>query len=548
MDELLELIGRIGSDEPPTSEELTAARGELVEALRVATAPETRDLQAAVALREGVDQINTELAARTAQAEADEAEARRLLEGLEEPEAEASDETETVSETETETEQPAERRVPVAAANRPDLRRALARTRARATTDGPSGPSAVSVATLGAARRETLTTTSTLDDVAGVFARSLTAVKGAEKHGFVHYEFDYPTNRRLTSGNRAENDAVLDGANVSIEAAASEAVVAAGGICAPLPADFTVEAFGSRQRPIRDALPQFQGAPRTGNGGGVRFTPALTLANLVGSTGVWTIETDENPGETLKECLVLECEEEQVAYVDAVTACLQIGNFQARFNQPFWRGMLRELGVAHDRLAEQTLYAQLRASASLATYTGGGGTLTSVLGAISKADAGIRSRLRLADSHRMNVIMPAWLRNALRDDVNVQRMGAGPNEMYGSGIGDDVIRRFFSSRNVNPIYSMDLDLFSAQATGTAGLQDYPGGNTELLIYPEGAYFFLDGGMLDLGTEIIDGDLVRQNNRMAFWETFEQGVFRGGEAIAVTVPVDEVCLCPSVEAA
>lgn len=547
MDELLELIARIGGDDAPSSEELSAARDELVGHLRVATAKETRDLSAATAIRGAVDKIDSELTSRREQAEADEAEAARLLDGLAEPTDETETATdadaETESETATETASESRERVPVAASA--SLRTALTRTRARMSTEAPEGNSRTTAITLGAAQSERLGANPTLNDVARVFAVATDRVKtrGA-RQPLVRIETNFPAEHQLFGSERIDNDRLLNQALVSPQLAASApatagGVGAAGGICAPWQADLTHPILGSRQRPIRDALPRFQGGRGVGSTGAVRFSPTATIADMAGSVGVWTYETDVDPGVNEKSCLVLECEDELSATVDAVTACLQIGNFAARFSGDYWRSRLDLLMVAHDRLAEQTLYAQMRASASLRTYTGTG-SIYSVLSAISKADAGIRSRLRLDNRARMNVILPFWVRNALRDDINRQRLGAAPADQYGNGVGDRVIDEFFRARNINPVYSLDLDTFSAPASGTAALLDYPGGDAELLVYPEGAYFMLDGGTLDLGTEIVDSTLIAQNNRMAFLETFEQAVFRGGEAIAVTVSIDEVC--------
>lgn len=534
MDELLELVARLGTDDPPTAEELSAARAQLVELLRTATAEDTRDLEAAVALREAIDSIDAETN-RAAEAQAaEDAEARRLLDGLE-PEAPA-EETETA---EAEPE-------PVAASaddrtgrdgnrnRRTSLSAAVRRTAlARGTTD-PSTPAHSQVLTLGVAQGERLAPNAGLADVANVFDRAAGRVKtrGA-REVLVRVEQEYPENRRLAvGGERHQNDRLLD----QLITPATLGVAAAGGICDPLPADFAHPIFGDRDRPIRDALPRFNAAR-----GGVRFSPAVTLSAVSGSVGVWDIETDESPGETQKNCLVLTCEDEEVAYVDAITACLQIGNFQARFNPEFWRSRLDLLMVAHARLAEQTLYADMDAASTQVTYGTGEGTIYSVLTAVDKAQAGLRSRMRLTNRTVVNVLLPAWVRDALRSDLTRQRLGSAPGEHL--AVADRIIDTFFTSRNVRPVWSYDLDLFGTQNAGA--LLAYPGGNVEFIVWPEGAFFFLDGGTLDLGTEIIDSTLVRQNNRMAFMETFERAVFRGGESLAVTVPVAELCICSDV---
>lgn len=546
MDELLALIARIGTDDPPSVEELANARSELVENLRVATAADTRDLEAATAIRSAIDNIDTEQRRRTEAAEAEETEARRLLEGLEEPEAETDGETAEGSEEQPETDatETTREREPVAASA--SLRSALRRTTSvRMRQDEPEGTSDVRVMTINAAQSERLSPNATLRDVGAVFDRATQRVKRfGDKQSLVHIEYDYPENRRLTSAQRADNDRLLD------TVLDPQAIAAAGGICDPLPADFSNPLIGDRGRPLRDALPRFQGA----RGGGVRFSPTITISltsTPVSGTGVgvWTYETDVDPGDTTKTCHVVECAEEDTAYVEAVYACLEIGNFQARFNPEFWRARLQKLMLDHDRLAEQTLYADMVAGATaFTTYGGSNGTIYSVLSALDKTVAGMRSRLRYRGT--MRVVLPEWVRAALRADIASQRLGSAPGDAL--TVADNIIDSFFTARGVRPVWSLDLDVFSAQAAGTSGspvaLNDFPGGNVDLLVYPEGAYFFLDGGTLDLGTEIVDSTLIAQNNRMAFLETFEKAVFRGGEAIRVTVPVDEVCVCPSTVAA
>lgn len=531
MDELLELVARLGTDDPPTTEELAEARAALVELLRTATAEETRDLEAAVAIRESIDAIDAEATARTEAQAAEDAEARRLLEGVE---VETATET---AEGETETE---ETREPVAASSGTDVatrRRTTLSTAVRRTalargTSNPNAPAYSRAMTLGPAQGERIPQNATLNDVATVFDRAAGRVKGGRETLF-RIEQEFPEDRRLFASERTDNNRLLD----ALIRPAELGVAAAGGICDPLPADFSHPFFGDRDRPIRDALPRFQAAR-----GGVRFSPAVTLSAVAGATGLWTIETDTSPGETQKNCLVLTCEDEEVAQVDAVTACLQIGNFNARFNPEFWRSRLDLLMVAHERLAEQTLYADMDAASTQVTYGAGEGTIFSVLTAVDKANAALRSRMRLNNRTVVNVLMAAWVRDALRSDLTRQRLGSGPGDHL--AVADRIIDTFFTSRNVRPIWSYDLDVFAAQNAGA--LVGYPGSNTEFIIWPEGTFFFLDGGTLDLGTEIIDSTLVRQNNRMAFMETFERAVFRGGQSLAVTVPIAELCICNDLD--
>ena len=533
MDPILELLERIGSDDPPTDEELAEAREELVELLDAAIGAEVEvpDLEAGSAIRAAIDKIDTETSEReTAAAEAA-AEAARLREGVLDT-ADDSDEDEgDDTEDDTEDAPEAPESAAIAAAHRLSGS-TLARARSRridANAIPSTAPSHIRVRTLSVAAGEHVAPDAGLIRVSEVFANAAGAVRdpGAIER-LVRWELDYPDSRVLSSEQRGDNDAVIE------NLLGPRALAAAGGICDPLPADFTHPVCSDGGRPIRDSLPRFQ-ATR----GGVRFSPAVSVGIGIGGAfaGVteWPIETDESPGDAVKGCLVLDCELEDEAKVDAITACVQIGNFQARFSPEFWRSRLEVLRVEHDRLAEQTSYVEMAGNATSVTFTGNG-TIYSLLGAVDRAVAGLRSRHRYNGEIRL--IGPAWAHQALRSAITGQQLGSAPGEALAAA--DAVIDSFFRVRGVNPTWSWDLGIFATQTAGA--LQDFPGDEIEFLLFPEGTYFFLDGGTLDLGTEITDSTLNSQNNRQAFWETFEKAVFRGCEALEVTVPVEDLCHC------
>src|SRR5690606_11168655 len=148
--------------------------------------------------------------------------------------------------------------------------------------------------------------------------------------------------------------------------------------------------------------------------------------------------------------------------VDAVTACLKVGNFQARFNPEFWRSRLSLLMVMHDRMAEQKLYADMVAAATAyTTYGSGSGTIYSVLSAVDKTVDGIRCRPRYGGVIR--TVAGEGVRPALRADMVSQRLGSSTAEAL--TVADNVIKSFFGSRGVSPTWSLDLDPFAAQTAG-----------------------------------------------------------------------------------
>src|SRR5690606_35027803 len=111
--------------------------------------------------------------------------------------------------------------------------------------------------------------------------------------------------------------------------------------------------------------------------GTVRFQPWPTLGDLSGAVAVWTEANDANPtSPSVKPCPTVECPEEDECTVDAITACLTVGNFQAKFNPEFWAAQLELLMIEHDRLAEVTLLATIDSAATAAATVNVGGTVS----------------------------------------------------------------------------------------------------------------------------------------------------------------------------
>jgi hypothetical protein len=117
-------------------------------------------------------------------------------------------------------------------------------------------------------------------------------------------------------------------------------------------------------------------------------------------------------------------------------------------------------------------------------------------------------------------------------------------------ITDGQVDAWFSSRNINVIWTMDglkagtygtggtaiTNQFFGLATAGAAPQ-WPGQSSNAafmlswLLYVEGTYQFLDGGRLDLGV-VRDSTLDATNDYETFIETFEGIAFRGLEAYQV----------------
>jgi hypothetical protein len=334
----------------------------------------------------------------------------------------------------------------------------------------------------------------------------------------------YPEDR-LLGGDRDENSekiaAVLD----------PKAMTAAGGSCAPVAVRYDVFSFNEETgRPVRDGLVPF-GADR----GGIRFVTPPVLTDLDGAVSVWTLADDESAvdGTPTKPALRVECGDEVVVYTDAIPLILTFGNMGARA-YPEMVARHVELGhVWHARFAETRLLTRIGALSTAVSSTKELGVVRDILVAVDQAAAGYRNRHRLSDTSPLRVLLPGWVRNALRSDLVKQAPGDGLEAAL--NLADSTIDSFFSSRSVNVSWFLDGEagqIMGAQTTGA--LNPFPA-NLVWYLFSEGTFLFLDGGTLDLGV-VRDSQLNSTNDYQLFLETFEGVAKIGIESLRITTPV------------
>lgn len=325
-----------------------------------------------------------------------------------------------------------------------------------------------------------------------------------------------------------------------IEAAAGElaimraggfdAVTASGGICAPTPVRYDLPIIGTDERPVRDsALVRF-GADR----GGVRVLPPPLLEDLNGAVDVWDEANDRNPTDpTVKPCLTVTCPNDTESLVAAITKCLEIGNFRARYFPEQVESWMRLAAVNHARVAETRLLGQIGAASTQVTTGQLLGTIPDVLAALDRATAIISSVNRVSRNFPMRFVFPFWLYNQMRTDEARRLPGATPDERY--AINESQINSWFAARNVTPTPIMDGE--TGQVFGRQGDAPMIGWPSRVItyLYPDGSHLFLDGGTLDLGI-VRDSTLNSTNDLQMFAETFEGHVFHGVESWRISMDV------------
>jgi hypothetical protein len=151
----------------------------------------------------------------------------------------------------------------------------------------------------------------------------------------------------------------------------------------------------------------------------------------------------------------------------------------------------------------------------------------------------------LDESTGFRAVLDGWILQLLRSHFTGNNWAG---QTGAPGVADQAIRQWFSNRGVTPTFTGDDSVYSAQTAGA--LASFPA-TTTVRVYPEGTWLYLDGGTLDLGTQIVDSTLIRTNDRQAFMETFEGTAKRtapcdeaGDDSLSITVSnLDLDCVCP-----
>lgn len=308
-----------------------------------------------------------------------------------------------------------------------------------------------------------------------------------------------------------------------------EALVASGGICAPVTNYYELMNVAVADRPVRDSLASFQAVR-----GGLKFAAPPTIADVTSGVGIKTEEQDAAGGTfATKTCQVVACPEFSEKTLSMIYHCIQFGNLNSRAF-PEQVAQFNELVMAaHARLAEQALLDGISAASTAVTGAAIYGAYTSLLDRWLQAAAGMRSRLRMAVNSKVRVLAPAWVGDLIAADLNNRQFS---DFRWNRGN----IQSLFADNDIVIDWYLDTEtgggmVFGAQTAGA--ILNFPS-TVVSYVFPEGSFLFLDGGTLDLGI-VRDSTLNSTNDFQIFGETFEQVAYVGTGALKLTTTV-----CPS----
>lgn len=380
-------------------------------------------------------------------------------------------------------------------------------------------------------------------DVAEAFAKRLHSLRhvhggDGEQHIVASLQFEFPEDRVLEANDPSSNTDKI------FKVTSPEALTAAAGICLPLETRYDLGCdVGVTDRPVRDALARF-GADR----GGIRYFSAPSLADSTAATGFWRGDSDGDNWATYgpdritattpsnqKPCLEVQCATEKTAYIEAVTLCLTFNNLTTRtFPELIQRHNELAL-VAHARVAENALLAQIEAgSTAITAPTQVIGAAREIFSLLGQAVAAYRFKHRMNGFSPLRMVAPMWLLDLLRADIAMQMPGDGLNDVL--GLAESQINAWFRARGVNITWHLDgvgpaANDLDGEGSGTTVGFEWPS-TIEFGLWAEGTWLYLDGGTLDLGV-IRDSSLVATNQYKQFVETFEGVANMGCDSYWVT---------------
>ena len=420
-------------------------------------------------------------------------------------------------------------RILAAGAQAATPRRAPARHRARQTE--PTGPQSGMTFTATGERVESR------DDLARVLSQRVNATVGqgataGERVTIARLAVDYPEDRQVRG---AENEvtATLSRFLSGPATRGPLALTAAGGICAPPEPLYDVETYATDDRPVRASLPSFQ-AER----GGITYRLPLTMGAITGGFGMMTADDDaefDSGGEPVntKDCTRFDCPDLVSAEIRALYKCATVGNFGARTWPEDLAHNLDLLSAEWARMGEAYYTTKIKTGSTAVTEAKAAGAWTDIIGAILKARAGMISRHRMRDTQRFRVLLPAWLVEAFPLDGLRGGMDSGHNDLVQSLVASSLERYGVSvSWYKDGVTGGTAQVYGSQGAGA--LTDFPT-SVQWGFFPEGSWFTLDGGVLDLGL-VRDSVLNRTNDYQLFMESFEEVAYRGVESLWVTSTV------------
>ena len=262
---------------------------------------------------------------------------------------------------------------------------------------------------------------------------------------------------------------------------------------------------------------------------GPDFSSIFATDDLSWNFDEYQVETGDYDGDGggTKPCYTVECPEFTDDRLDAAGICIRAGLLHERAYPETIERLVRGALVGHEfKQARRKLERIETGSTAVAMPADPVGTIAPTLQAVELQIEDYRQRHRIARNRMVELILPYWVRGAIRSDLS-RRLGVDL-----LSVSNDQINGWLQQRGANPQFVYELD----DLTGTAVDRTSWPESFKALIYLEGTWIAGTQAIITLES-VFDSALVEQN---VFTQLFtEEGWLvakRFHDSRVVTVPI------------
>lgn len=291
----------------------------------------------------------------------------------------------------------------------------------------------------------------------------------------------------------------------------TDALVAAGGWCAP--SEISYDFFnivcedGMLDLPTVGVL----------NRGGIRFPTSPTIASIFADPDVlwsWT-EAQDIAAETngdVKTCARVECADFDEVRAACDGLCVTAGNLIDFAYPEAVANYLRLVMAARAHRTNQLIIEQLvNASTAVSMTATDEGATSALLNSVELQAIDYRERFRMCEDAVMEVVLPRWIRGAIRADL------ANRNGLALYNVTNAMIADWFDLRAIRAQFVADWQSgFTGSPVGAPAVNATSWPSTvQYLLYAPGTFVRGQGLQLDLGV-VRDSTLNETNDHTAAW--------------------------------
>jgi hypothetical protein len=295
-------------------------------------------------------------------------------------------------------------------------------------------------------------------------------------------------------------------------AADVDSLVAAGGWCSPSEISYDFYNIVASDG-ILDL-------PTVGiNRGGMRWPTSPSFGDLVGNAAMWSwTETQDIAAVTgtdqsgTKTCARVPCPTFNEERLTCDGLCLTVGNLTEDAYPELIANHTRLLFAAHAHKMNAKRITELVTASTAVTGTNnvtGMGVVAPVLGALSLQAIDYRDKYAMADGAILEVVLPRWLRGAMRSDMR-KRTGVDLLEF-----NDARIMRMLDAEGLRVQWVNDWQVRTTGFPGNSSAIAVWPTTVNALMYAPGTFVLGQGMRLDLGI-IRDSVLNATNDHTAEW--------------------------------